>query len=506
MSLKITKIFLIFLLLRISTTSSNAQIIDINEERIPEQLRYNEETTLGPNEHEEFVPLSPVRKIREVPRTLEVDENEIDPATATLPNDVEVKNDSIDHIYYIMETMTSDSSALLKYWVNIDKLLEKPGVLGNKSHPILSQGYRRAVGSKISFKFPFYGHRMSNLTIATGGFIYVGDQTHNWLAATQFIAPLMANFHTQMNDSNIIYADDGNMFVVEWRNVQLREDTKNNTFSFQAILHKNGDIVFAYKDIPLQIENISDSNHPVKLGISDAYLFNHDGIMNNLGGSSASGSSQSSSSSSSSSTQPKRVIYEYHRIEVTFPKVKSNSVVILKAQPTCIQFDTCDSCTNATLKHFKCQWCHSKKKNGGPFCTDESGLHRRRQDWVQGNCNLKSKGLYCPAATSANSDDEENEEIYETAPNTPQKHVIPLKYGGLDRIPGTRLLANGTGENGASFATVSFLIGIVICIGGWLGYAYYNPHTTSGQLLIKYRPSRWHVPNSHVRYSASVHM
>jgi hypothetical protein len=49
--------------------------------------------------------------------------------------------------------------------------------------------------------FQFYGHRLQNLTIATGGFLYVGDQTHSWLAATQYIAPLMANFDTSMNQS-----------------------------------------------------------------------------------------------------------------------------------------------------------------------------------------------------------------------------------------------------------------------------------------------------------------
>lgn len=60
-------------------------------------------------------------------------------------------------------------------------------------------------------------------------------------------------------------------------------------FTFQTILHKNGDIIFAYKDvrnqdrskmisefqIPTNITTVSDVNHPVKLGISDAYLFQH---------------------------------------------------------------------------------------------------------------------------------------------------------------------------------------------------------------------------------------
>ena len=110
--------------------------------------------------------------------------------------------------------------------------------------------------------------------IKSSGFIYIGDATHNWLAATQYIAPLMANFDTHLNGSNIIYADDGERFIVEWRKVQLREQS-GDSFTFQVTLHKNGDIVFAYKDVPMDVNNISDASHPVKLGISDAYLYNH---------------------------------------------------------------------------------------------------------------------------------------------------------------------------------------------------------------------------------------
>ncbi|KIH43142.1 hypothetical protein ANCDUO_26859, partial [Ancylostoma duodenale] len=130
-------------------------------------------------------------------------------------------------------------------------------------------------GAKLTFKFPFYGHMMTNLTIATGGFLYVGDQTHNWLAATQYIAPLMANFDTTLDGSSIVYADDGERFVVEWRKVQLREQHQAGSFTFQASLFKNGSIAFVYKNVPMNVSNISDEQHPVKCGISDAYLYNH---------------------------------------------------------------------------------------------------------------------------------------------------------------------------------------------------------------------------------------
>jgi hypothetical protein len=40
----------------------------------------------------------------------------------------------------------------------------------------------------LSFPFPFYGHEVNNITIATGGFLYTGEYVHSWLAATQYIA------------------------------------------------------------------------------------------------------------------------------------------------------------------------------------------------------------------------------------------------------------------------------------------------------------------------------
>ena len=50
--------------------------------------------------------------------------------------------------------------------------------------------------------FPFYGHDVRNITIATGGFLYTGDYVHSWLAATQYIAPLMANFDTSSSPNS----------------------------------------------------------------------------------------------------------------------------------------------------------------------------------------------------------------------------------------------------------------------------------------------------------------
>lgn len=68
---------------------------------------------------------------------------------------------------------------------------------------------------ELKFDFPFYGHKVRNITIATGGFLYTGKYVHAWLAATQYIAPLMANFDTTLSEQSIVkYADNGEKLVI----------------------------------------------------------------------------------------------------------------------------------------------------------------------------------------------------------------------------------------------------------------------------------------------------
>lgn len=83
----------------------------------------------------------------------------------------------------------------------------------------------------------------------------------------------MANFDTSLsNDSTIQYGYNNTAFVVQWSNVMLKDKNPDGKFTFQIILLDNGDIVFVYKDIPFSIDTIPDKSHPVKVGISDAYV------------------------------------------------------------------------------------------------------------------------------------------------------------------------------------------------------------------------------------------
>merc|ERR1719270_786430 len=109
---------------------------------------------------------------------------------------------------------------------------------------MVSSSYRRAATINLSFKFPFYGHPVENITIAT-------------------------------DNAKIRYLDDGEKLIVEWKDVYLQDKsvkTRDGPFTFQVILFQNGNITFAYQTIPIDINIITDEDHPVKVGLSDAYI------------------------------------------------------------------------------------------------------------------------------------------------------------------------------------------------------------------------------------------
>jgi hypothetical protein len=64
----------------------------------------------------------------------------------------------------------------------------------------------------------------------------------------------------------------GTALTVQWERVVLQDNPNTGDFTFQATLHASGDIVFVYRQVPVQIEAIQDDYHPVKVGLSDAYI------------------------------------------------------------------------------------------------------------------------------------------------------------------------------------------------------------------------------------------
>ncbi|XP_017352745.1 plexin domain-containing protein 1 isoform X3 [Cebus imitator] len=224
-------------------------------------------------------------------------------AMDTLPdNRTRVMEDN--HSYYVSRLYGPSEPRSRELWVDVAKANRSQA----KIHTILSNTHRQASRVVLSFDFPFYGHPLRQITIATGGFIFMGDVIHRMLTATQYVAPLMANFNPGYSDnSTVVYFDNGTVFVVQWDHVYLQGWEDRGSFTFQAVLHRDGRIVFGYKEIPMSVPEISSSQHPVKTGLSDAFM-----ILN---------------PSPDVPESRRRSIFEYHRIELDPSKVTSMSAV-----------------------------------------------------------------------------------------------------------------------------------------------------------------------------------
>ncbi|OWK49863.1 Plexin domain-containing protein 1 [Lonchura striata] len=173
-------------------------------------------------------------------------------------------------------------------------------------------------------------------------FIFTGDVMHRMLTATQYIAPLMANFNpSYSHNSTVRYLDNGTVFVVQWDKVYLQGKEDMGSFTFQAALHSSGRIVFGYKEIPVPVLQISATQHPVKAGLSDAFM-----VLN-----------RSPDVPGSVAESRRRTIYEYHRVELDGSRIRSLSAVEFTPLPTCLQHQSCETCVGSELP-FKCSWCH----------------------------------------------------------------------------------------------------------------------------------------------------
>ncbi|KAM0729233.1 Plexin domain-containing protein 2 [Formica fusca] len=376
------------------------------------------------------------------------------------------------HQYY-NSTFIVDAEICKKYWVDMDN---HPDLRVNH---LLSQSHRRAATVKLKFDFPFYGYNVRNITIATGGFLYTGDYVHSWLAATQYIAPLMANFDTRLsNESCVKYADNGTAFTVEWEKVILQDHPKAGPFTFQVTLHQNGDIVFVYSVIPLVIEDIEDTLHPVKVGLSDAYIMDRTVFF-----------------------VRRKTIYEYHRVNFNRQDIKSCTVIYLKALPTCLNFDNCWDCLTK-VPEFDCKWCPELKK-----CS--TGTSRQRQEWLLKGCDVRNikEANICPAQITTYRGDEYDHDGHVH----PEKSITANEMSAKQERPGTSPLESTTPNNmnmGVSGVIgILTIVALVAGLAAWGAYAYRNPHSASGQMLIRYRPSQWSWRRGEARYTAAtIHM
>ncbi|XP_014014160.1 plexin domain-containing protein 1 isoform X1 [Salmo salar] len=284
--------------------------------------------------------------------------------------DIDTLPDNMTHVvedsqrYYRWRSYGPGDRRMEELWVDLSAVQQSKV----RVHGILSNTHRQAARVALSFDFPFYGHYLRQITIATGGFIFTGEITHRMLTATQYIAPLMANFDPSFSkNSTVRYMDNGEVFVVQWDKVRLQGREAEGTFTFQAALHNNGTIAFNYREVPLPVEKINSTEHPVKVGLSDAFM--------------------ALLPSPQSSDARRRTIYEYHRVEIDTTKIINNSAFEFTPLPTCLQHTTCELCLISNLTN-GCGWCNTLQR-----CSD--GIDRHRQEWLDYNCPEEAKEGTC---------------------------------------------------------------------------------------------------------------
>ncbi|XP_077592264.1 plexin domain-containing protein 2 isoform X1 [Stigmatopora nigra] len=393
-------------------------------------------------------------------------------------NNSQIEEDT-DHNYYTSKTYSPSDPMSKDLWVNIEQM-DKEKV---KIHGILSNTHRQAARVNLSFDFPFYGHFLREITVATGGFIYTGDVVHRMLTATQYIAPLMANFDPSVSrNSTVIYFDNGTALVVQWDHVHLQDNYNLGSFTFQATLHDTGRIIFAYKEIPVELSHISPVNHPVKVGLSDAFVVVHkiQQIPN----------------------VRRRTIYEYHRVELTKTRISNSSAVEFTPLPTCLQFTTCATCISSQV-NFNCSWCHRLNR-----CS--SGFDRHRQDWVDNSCPDETKDKMCdmidttylyPSITSVGTkmtpvskDVQPSTSIPPTSAPTEDDTKIALHLRENQVMPADSAVNRAAGAHplhtglilGVLLVMLIMVAGVMITV-----YIYHHPTSAASLFLIERRPSRW---------------
>ncbi|GFO14764.1 plexin domain-containing protein 2, partial [Plakobranchus ocellatus] len=433
------------------------------------------------------------------------------------------RNADIIHDMHKYYASTIHKGKFDSFWVELES---------TPRHQTLSDGHRVAVVIQLPFTFYFYGHPVTNVTVATGGFIYMSPFLHQWLTATQYIAPLMANFDPSFAESSSIYYKSYvNQFIVEWRDVVLKDQNSTGKFSFQAILKDDSSITFVYKTVPVEVSQISSDQHPVKIGLSDAYY--NDTYLPQF-------------------NVKKRTIYEYHKVVVPTNTIMSGTVVVLKSLPTCNRLNDCDSCTMHTNVSFDCRWCNKIGR-----CSD--GLDWFRQHWDIHGCKRTNYSAIdqCPSTQQSTEAIATNILQHSTITQSPitstfttatttstttttttkstspgsavgsDSKVVPCaQTNDTNECPQPQVITTATTtrkpqvvtttrkptmgstsemksgcDNGKCESKKDFpvavivvvvlgLLGLIGCVGAWVFYAYTHPTSRSGMWLMEHRPSQ----------------
>jgi len=241
-------------------------------------------------------------------------------------------------------------------------------------------------------------------------------------------------------------------------------------------LRNDGDIWFAYQKIPIEIISIKDDDHPVKVGLSDAYIIDRTIYF-----------------------ARRKTIYEYHRLNMKDKHIRNETAIVFSALETCNMHKDCSTClatpeNNANKADLECRWCPELGR-----CSD--GTDRNRQDWLKRKCDIHNVSITEMCHTSGQAYPGHGSAAREYPGYGPGHQIAKMSDYG-EHIP-----AKVNGANPGAIVGGIFSCLLILALVGWVGYAYFNPNTSSGRFLIKYRPGAWRWRQSGGRYTAaSIHM
>ncbi len=133
-----------------------------------------------------------------------------------------------DNKLYYQQTVIWPTQSQLINWIEID--VPQFGQYFVNNDRDLAENYLKATVVNLKFTFPFYGHLLNRIVVATGGFIYVGSVMNSMITKTQYIAPLMGNFDPTLNKKTAIrYVDNGTHFICNWENIVLKDQPQSNS-------------------------------------------------------------------------------------------------------------------------------------------------------------------------------------------------------------------------------------------------------------------------------------
>ena len=132
---------------------------------------------------------------------------------------------------------------------------------------------------------------------------------------------------SHLHDKFVLFLFIDKAFHVYWERVYLQNKQDVGPFTFSASLYQDGDIVFAYYFLPIPVTQIEDDKHPVKVGVSDAYIIDKTVFQ-----------------------ARRKTIFEYHRVNFPGPEIRNFTKIKLTPLPTCHTFNDCQSCLQNDIK------------------------------------------------------------------------------------------------------------------------------------------------------------